>query len=575
MNELCCDLKVHINGHHTLLLHQSVMCAFSGRLRTMVTQEKKRNKNPSSSVVIVSVELADFPGGGEGFELVARFCYKNGRIPLCPSNLPLLHCAAVFLEMTDDVSPCNLLTQSDAFVDGLYYWTWPEVLAAVKSCESPSLSPAADHSGLTEKLISALFSKIVTSNNNLEFAGVVGTPTTNRSSSSCSSSPESSSVRPCLGAKEWWFDDVASLLPATVEKAMRILGSYGVENKNLILTRFLLHYLRRHRRRTTSPESSPSLARLADTAVHGVALVGGTAFSCRGLFWVLRIVTAVGISKECRAKLERLMGLMLHHATLDDLLVSSSSSCAGAGDDGGGVYDVSLVMRLVRVFVGGSEEEEEEDCDGGGLVPSARMRKVGRLVDKYLGEISPDHGLRVSKFLAVAESLPDSARECYDGVYRALDIYLESHPTLTIEERTTLCRCLNYEKLTLEACKDLAKNRRIPPGIAVQALASQQSKLQIKPAAAKPSSSRPDPSQTPRRVVVARNVVDLDAMDEKELLKLNLQKMQSRVVELERACKEMRGQMSKMAKNGGKSSLFGAAAASCNQTGGRGLPRLC
>jgi hypothetical protein len=31
----------------------------------------------------------------------------------------------------------------------------------------------------------------------------------------------------------------------------------------------------------------------------------------------------------------------------------------------------------------------------------------------------------VSKFLAVAESLPDSARDCYDGVYRALDIYLE------------------------------------------------------------------------------------------------------------------------------------------------------
>jgi hypothetical protein len=50
---------------------------------------------------------------------------------------------------------------------------------------------------------------------------------------------------------------------------------------------------------------------------------------------------------------------------------------------------------------------------------------VGRLVDKYLGEISPDQGLKVSKFLAVAESLPDSARDCYDGVYGALDIYLE------------------------------------------------------------------------------------------------------------------------------------------------------
>lgn len=151
-------------------------------------------------------------------------------------------------------------------------------------------------------------------------------------------------------------------------------------------------------------------------------------------------------------------------------------------------------------------------------------------------------------------------------------VWMQSHPTLSLEDRTTLCRCLNYEKLTLEACKDLAKNRRIPPGVAVQALASQQSKLQI----SKPGNKegRPDPSQTPRRVVrssARTRSVDLDGgSDEKELLRLNLLKMQSRVVELERACKEMKGQMSKMAR--GKS--FGAAA-SCHQTGGRGLPRLC
>ncbi|PWZ07398.1 BTB/POZ domain-containing protein [Zea mays] len=102
------------------------------------------------------------------------------------------------------------------------------------------------------------------------------------------------------------------------------------------------------------------------------------------------------------------MALMLDQATLDDLLVSS--------DDGGGVYDVNLVMRLVRVFV--SSEEEADAL-------SERMRKVGRLVDKYLDEISQNQGLKVSKFLAVAESLPDLARDCYDDVYRVLDIYLE------------------------------------------------------------------------------------------------------------------------------------------------------
>jgi hypothetical protein len=176
-----------------------------------------------------------------------------------------------------------------------------------------------------------------------------------------------------------------------------------------ILTRFLLHYLRAATRRPSVLErEGAALACLVDTAVHGVALIEGTTFSCRGLFWVLRIVSAVGLSRECCHKLERLMGLMLDQATLDDLLISS--------DDNSGLYDVNLVMRLVRVFVA---FEEEADA------PSERMRKVGRLVDKYLDEISQDQGLKVSKFLAVAESLPDSARDCYDGVYRVLDIYLE------------------------------------------------------------------------------------------------------------------------------------------------------
>ncbi|ONM09643.1 BTB/POZ domain-containing protein [Zea mays] len=176
-----------------------------------------------------------------------------------------------------------------------------------------------------------------------------------------------------------------------------------------ILTRFLLHYLRAATRRPPALEREGAvLAGLADTTVHGMALVEGTTFSCRALFWVLRIVSAVGLSKECRHKLERLMGLMLVQATLDDLLVSS--------DDGGGMCIVNLVMRLVRVFVASKEEAD---------TPSKRMRKVGRLVNKYLDEISQDQGLKVSKFLTVAESLPDSARDCYNGMYRVLDIYLE------------------------------------------------------------------------------------------------------------------------------------------------------
>lgn len=301
-----------------------------------------------------------------------------------------------------------------------------------------------------------------------------------------------------------------------------MMGAYGPDNGSLILTKFLLHYLKRALQNPGGigggEGSRSDYSGLADTAVSGVVLMGRVAFSCRGLFWVLRVVSGVGPTRDCRHQLEGLISGVLDQATLDDLLVS--------GHDGG-VYDVNLVLRFVRGFV------REEDA-----ISLEKMKKVGRLIDKYMREISPDQSLKVSKFLAVAESLPDAARDCFDGIYRAIDIYLEAHPNVSQEERTRLCRCLNYEKLSLEACKDLAKSPRIPPRIAMQALVAQQSKIHSKSI-----------------ISNAPNMVDTDMEDssdtseDKEEMKLNLHRMQFRVLELEKICKEMKGQMSKIVKN--------------------------
>lgn len=173
---------------------------------------------------------------------------------------------------------------------------------------------------------------------------------------------------------------------------------------------------------------------------------------------------------------------------------------------------------------------------------------------------------------------------------------LQSHPCLSLEERSRLCRCLNYEKLSLEACKDLAKNPRIPPRIAVQALVSQHSNI--------PTAYTNDHHQdyayindhdheTPltkssRELMVlynnngAHDHLHCDSTDhssrtssryeDKEIdhdgvVKMNLQRMQWRVVELEKVCREMKGQMSRLVK-GDRVLLSGSSH-------GRPLPRLC
>lgn len=161
--------------------------------------------------------------------------------------------------------------------------------------------------------------------------------------------------------------------------------------------------------------------------------------------------------------------------------------------------------------------------------------------------------------------------------------YLQSHPTLSLDERSRICRCLNYEKLSLEACKDLARNPRIPPRITVQALASQHPLIITNLPPKKTDFDQnyyyyeTTPTVSPlisnsihKEVVYKRVNSYLEEGEEEdkneEDTKLNLQRMQWRVVELERECREMKGKMSRIVKNN-------PPRVSYNNY--RGLPRLC
>ncbi|WCJ28553.1 Phototropic-responsive NPH3 family protein [Euphorbia peplus] len=618
-----CDLSICINGEQTFFINQKIISTYSEKLKKMIKQEKRKKRE---------IEINNFPGGSNGFELISRYCYNNGKIEITFSNICLLYCCSVFLEMKQ-----NLLDQTESFLEGIFYWSWNEILQTLKSCaQDDSILSYSDSCGLLDRLICGLLAKIAqTPGSNLKNSGgfriemednrktpvargspldpslarILGSSSSSSSSSpspmrisspkssggsrteilrvvrhvaddtssginysataprssltrifgcspSSSSSPRisdgsrmefprvlhvaddtsiiinyskmgpgslsgsplakvfgsysssSSSTSPTTAAiqfssssspKQWWFDDLSSLPPAIIEKLIKNLGSYGEENTSIILTRFILHYLKQR-----TPNSV--YTGLADTAIYGITLSGKSSFSCRGLLRILKMLSGFGLSKTCRMKLERLIGAKLDEATLDDLLIS--------GQERGDMYDVKLVLRLVRIFV----NDNYNDTDGELMMDSIeRMKKVGGLIDKYLAEISPDHNLKMSKFVGVAQSLPDSARDSFDGVYKAIDMYLQSHPSLTMEERSKVCKCINYEKLSLEACKDLAKNPRIPPTVAIQALKSQSKSYEV---------------------------VNGNFTEENEDMKINIQRMQRRVIELEKICKDMKGQMS-------------------------------
>jgi len=67
---------------------------------------------------------------------------------------------------------------------------------------------------------------------------------------------------------------------------------------------------------------------------------------------------------------------------------------------------------------------------------SSRQGQAAKLLDSYLSEVALDSNILPSKFISLAELLPDHARLVTDGLYRAVDIFLKARiPTDSFIDR--------------------------------------------------------------------------------------------------------------------------------------------
>jgi NPH3 family len=124
-------------------------------------------------------------------------------------------------------------------------------------------------------------------------------------------------------------------------------------------------------------------------------------------------------------ELEKRVGMQLEQAALPDLLIPSFNR-------GETAYDVDLVQRLVEHFLVQEQTESSSPSRGEAAHDGVRIStvsnakaRVARLIDGYLTEVSRDRNLSLTKFQVLAEALPESARSCDDGLYRAVDSYLK------------------------------------------------------------------------------------------------------------------------------------------------------
>ncbi|KAM3250155.1 BTB/POZ domain-containing protein isoform X2 [Capsicum chacoense] len=553
------DIVVEV-GEMTFHLHKFPLLSRSGVM-------EKRIAEASEGEDGCVIELTDIPGGAKTFELVAKFCY-GVKLELTAANVVYLRCAAEHLDMTEEYGEGNLISQTEFFLNQVVLRNWKDSLKALETCDD--VLPYAEELKITKRCIDSLAVKACTDPNLfgwpvMEHVGPLQSP-----GGSILWNGISTGARPKHSSSDWWYEDASTLSLPLYKRLISAMETQGVEQE--IVAGSLSYYAKKFlpglNRRHTFSESSNHLAsvglgssvseedqKLLLEEIDNLLLMQKGLVPTKFLFGLLKTALILRASPSCISNLEKRIGMQLDQATLEDLLMPNFSYSMET------LYNVDCIQRILEHFLAmdqGTGGESPCSIDDEQLMGSPSLTPitmVAKLIDGYLAEVAPDVNLKLPKFQTLAASVPEYARPLDDGLYRAIDIYLKSHPWLGESDREQLCRLMDCQKLSLEACTHAAQNERLPLRIIVQVLFFEQLQLRTSIAGCFLVSENLDGgSRQLRSGTVGPNEGGwATAVRENQVLKVGMDSMRVRVSELEKECSNMRQEIEKLGRSKGSS----------------------
>ncbi|XP_044468911.1 BTB/POZ domain-containing protein At3g44820-like isoform X2 [Mangifera indica] len=484
---------------------------------------------------------------------------------MSPRNIVMVHCAGHYLEMTDEYGEGNLISKSESFFHKNVLQNWKDCILAFQSSE-PVL-PWAEKLHILRKCLNALSMMVCTD------PSLFGWPMMMYGSLQ---SPGGSILWNGIntGAKirstesDWWFEDISYLSVGLFERLIKTMDERGIKPENLAGA--IMYYARKYlpglgrwqggQTGNTRTVTSFSLIPVSVNQENQKVLLEitekllpekkGKSF-CRFLLGLLRVGLILGVNETCTNSLERRIGMQLELATLDSLLIPSYS-------DSDTLYNYDCVERIVHYFMSSestiaafSPESLYQETSPS----SAPLRKVAKLIDNYIAEVASDVNLKPKKIRSLAVALPDSSRPLHDGLYRALDIYFKAHPWLSEKDKEELCNIIDYQKLSIDACAHASQNERLPLRIVLQVLFFEQ--IQLRTALAgclhvldtesAPAGPVTVPTDMAGQIVQSDGWVTI--VRENQVLKVDMERMRSRVVELEQEFCKIRTEMKRVTRS--------------------------
>ncbi|KAG9443726.1 hypothetical protein H6P81_015066 [Aristolochia fimbriata] len=473
LSDVSSDLTVEVAGIN-FSLHKFPMVSRSGKIRKLLMEAK----DPKISRII----LHNVPGGSEAFEQAAKFCY-GVNIELTLTNIAMLRCTAHFLEMSEEFAEKNLEIRTEIYIKEMVLPNISNSITVLHSCQA--LLPVAEEVNLIGRLINGIASNACKE----QLTSGLSKLEQNLPARAVSTESETPA--------DWWGKSLAVLNLDFFQRVLSAVKSKGL--KQDMISKILINYAHNSLQGLVVRDAhSIKGGLLSDMELQKKqrmvveAIVGLLPSQSRKspvpmafLSGLLKTATVASASAACRSDLERRIGLQLDQAILEDILIPANPH----GNNHHQLYDTDSILRIFSMFLNLDEEEDdgghhlrdegemgyEFDCPGSPKQSS--ILKVSKILDTYLAEIALDSNLTPGKFIALAELLPDHARVVNDGLYRAVDIFLKVHPNIKESERYRLCKTIDCQKLSQEACSHAAQNERLPVQMAVQVLYFEQIRL--------------------------------------------------------------------------------------------------
>ncbi|GAB4829240.1 hypothetical protein Ancab_018906 [Ancistrocladus abbreviatus] len=490
--EVSSDLIIQVKGSR-YLLHKFPL------LPKCLTLQKICATSPEASQHQI-IQLPDFPGGAEAFELCAKFCYGI-TITLSAYNIVAVRCAAEYLQMTEEADKGNLIYKLEVFFNSCILHGWKDSIVALQCTKAFSLW--SEDLGITSRCIEAIAARVLTHPSKVSLSHSHSRRV--RDDVSCNGAE---SHRHKDSGKEWWAEDIAELSIDLYWRTMIAIKSGGKVPASLIGEALQIYASRWFPSKDGSVNKQ--IASETDTDANGdktskhrlllesiVSLLPAEkgAVPCSFLLKLLKAASRLNAASSSKMELARRAGIQLEDAAVKDLVIRSSTNSDMATQ-----YDVDIVMIMLEQFMAQGQSpptspprlkgrfqrrrsrsaenidlEFQESRRSSSASHSSKL-KVSKLIDGYLQEIARDTNLPLSKMIAIAEAIPDFARVDHDDLYRAIDIYLKAHPELNKSERKRLCRMLDCKKLSMEACMHAAQNELLPLRVVVQVLFFEQAR---------------------------------------------------------------------------------------------------